>query len=197
VRRLAGRLGFVAVVLALGWVPSASSAATCDDYSNQAEAQRAKDTRHADGIYCESLPCPCLMPGEDRGPTPKPKPTPKSEPTRPRPAPVALVKRTRGSDCRVRGPLPDVRCTPGSVLRDATLRVFCKRGYTKLVRHGTEATKRHAVSPFVQGGASRIALALVGDFEHALYQARYQAMAQHEALRLLLVVPHRQCQRRL
>ena len=34
--------------------PIARAAATCDDYDNQAEAQRAKDTRDADGdgIYC-------------------------------------------------------------------------------------------------------------------------------------------------
>jgi hypothetical protein len=45
--------------------PAAHASATCSDYSNQADAQRAKDTRDADGdgIYCESLPCPCLKPG--------------------------------------------------------------------------------------------------------------------------------------
>src|SRR3954466_7319527 len=55
-----------------------ASAATCSDYSNQAAAQRAKDTRDADGdgIYCESLPCPCLKPGQGGG-TPKPKRRPK------------------------------------------------------------------------------------------------------------------------
>ena len=38
-----------------------AQAATCSDYSSQAAAQRAQDTRDADGdgIYCESLPCPC------------------------------------------------------------------------------------------------------------------------------------------
>jgi hypothetical protein len=50
------------------------------------------DTRDADGdgIYCESLPCPCLKPGEDSGggggggnPTPTPAPKPKSSCTRP------------------------------------------------------------------------------------------------------------------
>lgn len=56
-------------VLALGAWPAASpaeapiahSSATCADYSNQAAAQRAADTRDpdGDGIYCESLPCPC------------------------------------------------------------------------------------------------------------------------------------------
>ena len=45
--------------------PMARMAATCSDYSNQAEAQRAADTRDADGdgVYCESLPCPCAGPG--------------------------------------------------------------------------------------------------------------------------------------
>jgi micrococcal nuclease len=53
--------------------PAPAKAATCSDYSNQAAAQRAADTRDADGdgIYCESLPCPCLRPGAgtDRPPT--------------------------------------------------------------------------------------------------------------------------------
>jgi hypothetical protein len=80
---------FVAVLLVGGWTAPAASAATCDDYSNQADAQRAQDTRDADGdgIYCEALPCPCLKPGEDSGggggsptPTPAPKPKPKPKP---------------------------------------------------------------------------------------------------------------------
>ena len=51
----------VAALTAMALLPSQASAATCSDYSNQAEAQRAADTRDADGdgIYCESLPCPC------------------------------------------------------------------------------------------------------------------------------------------
>jgi hypothetical protein len=49
--------------------PNAHAAATCSDYSNQRDAQRNKDTRDADGngIYCESLPCPCLKPGSGGG----------------------------------------------------------------------------------------------------------------------------------
>jgi hypothetical protein len=41
--------------------PVAHAAATCADYSNQAAAQQAADTRDADGdgVYCESLSCPC------------------------------------------------------------------------------------------------------------------------------------------
>jgi hypothetical protein len=39
--------------------------AVCADYPNQASAQAAADTRDADGdgIYCESLPCPCSTGG--------------------------------------------------------------------------------------------------------------------------------------
>ncbi len=46
-------------------------ASTCSDYSNQAAAQRAADTRDpdGDGIHCESLPCPCLKPGGGQQPT--------------------------------------------------------------------------------------------------------------------------------
>jgi len=46
--------------------PDARMAATCSQYSNQADAQRAADTRDADGdgVYCESLPCPCAGPGK-------------------------------------------------------------------------------------------------------------------------------------
>src|SRR4051812_11633031 len=53
----------------------AHAAATCSDYSNQADAQRGKDTRDGDGdgIYCEDLPCPCLKPGSGGGGG-KPKP---------------------------------------------------------------------------------------------------------------------------
>ena len=64
-------------------LPTADAqAATCSDYSNQADAQRAKDTRDADGdgIYCESLPCPCLEPGQSSSPTPSP--TPQTKPRR-------------------------------------------------------------------------------------------------------------------
>lgn len=44
---------------------SAHVSTTCSDYSNQRQAQLRKDTRDADGdgIYCESLPCPCLGKG--------------------------------------------------------------------------------------------------------------------------------------
>lgn len=57
--RFAALVVFVSLGLAL--LPSSAHAKTCGDYPNQAAAQRAADTRDADGdgIYCESLPCPC------------------------------------------------------------------------------------------------------------------------------------------
>jgi hypothetical protein len=80
-------LGPVLVVLAAFLIASAAdapvptpvaSAATCSDYANQAAAQRAHDTRDADGdgIYCESLPCPCLRGGGGGGAPPASHPAP-------------------------------------------------------------------------------------------------------------------------
>jgi hypothetical protein len=70
---------FLVVVLALVGAVNGqpAQAATCADYSNQAAAQHAHDTRDADGdgIYCESLPCPCAKPaGDFGGGGPKPDP---------------------------------------------------------------------------------------------------------------------------
>jgi hypothetical protein len=48
----------VVAVMLLAGVSSTASAATCSDFSNQADAQRAKNTRDADhdGIYCVISP---------------------------------------------------------------------------------------------------------------------------------------------
>ncbi len=67
---------FIAVLMAAATAapasaasPPARAAATCSDFSNQADAQRAKNTRDSDGdgLYCESLPCPCLGTGGGGG----------------------------------------------------------------------------------------------------------------------------------
>ena len=60
--------------------PASASAAACSDYPNQAAAQRAADTRDgdADGVYCESLPCPCLEPGGSSPDDQSSEPTPRS-----------------------------------------------------------------------------------------------------------------------
>ena len=60
----------LALVVAFGLLAAVNGkpaqAATCGDYPNQAAAQHAHDTRDADGdgVYCESLPCPCAKPGD-------------------------------------------------------------------------------------------------------------------------------------
>jgi hypothetical protein len=41
---------FVLAVVALACLPGPAQAATCADYSNQAAAQRAADTRDGDGV---------------------------------------------------------------------------------------------------------------------------------------------------
>lgn len=73
---VAGAVAAVALAAALLVSPSSAvaapvgwAAATCSDFPNQAAAQRAHNTRDADGdgIYCESLPCPCLKPGQGGG----------------------------------------------------------------------------------------------------------------------------------
>ena len=48
----------IVVLMGLALLPSSANAATCSDYSTQAEAQRAADTRDADGdgIYCVISP---------------------------------------------------------------------------------------------------------------------------------------------
>jgi len=68
------------LLLVLAAVPSSAAAATCADYDTQAQAQRAADTRDADGDgrYCESLPCPCSGSGGGQGAPPAP-----SAPSRP------------------------------------------------------------------------------------------------------------------
>jgi hypothetical protein len=56
---------------------SPASAAVCADHPDQASAQRAADTRDADGdgIFCQSLPCPCATGGSgDRDAPPVPAP---------------------------------------------------------------------------------------------------------------------------
>ena len=63
----------VGVLLLLLVVPSSAQAATCSNYDNQADAQRAQDTRDGDGdgIFCEALPCPCSKPGQSSASAPK------------------------------------------------------------------------------------------------------------------------------
>lgn len=107
------------VLAGLAVVAHARTTATCGDYPNQAAAQRAHDTRDADGdgVYCESLPCPCAKPGT-------------------RPPPPALFR----GPCR-RGDRADRSCTPGTRFR-ATAEEVCRPGWASEHRHVSPALKR-------------------------------------------------------
>ena len=66
------------LVAAAVFAPGPASAATCSQYPNQKAAQEAADTVDADGdgIYCESLPCPCSSEAGGGGSPPPPPPPP-------------------------------------------------------------------------------------------------------------------------
>ena len=115
------------------------AAATCSDYSNQAAAQHAADTRDPDndGRYCEDLPCPCAGPGQsgsgqDPSHSPRPRALGRS---------VTLGPVTGHSGCHVRGPLPDAGCTPGARFSRVTKTRVCRSGYSKSVRNVSQSTK--------------------------------------------------------
>jgi hypothetical protein len=126
------------VLVALG-APASAHAATCADYPDQASAQGAHDTVDADGdgIYCESLPCPCLKPGDSGPSSPSSQPPPRPKLGRPR----TFAPRTKTRGCRPRGRLPDPACTPGGYFPGATRNVICRSGYSAKVRHVPESTK--------------------------------------------------------
>jgi hypothetical protein len=91
------RLGLLALVVAgAAWLPGSAEAATCADYSNQAAAQQAADTRDADGdgIYCESLPCPCSTGAGGAAPPSRAKPKPTTRPRRDATSPIGCIKPT-------------------------------------------------------------------------------------------------------
>jgi hypothetical protein len=83
--------------------PAAHVASTCADYANQAEAQRAADTRDpdGDGIYCESLPCPCAGAGGSGGGDPPPgSPPPNNSCTRPKSVQRITFSRSKYANIR-------------------------------------------------------------------------------------------------
>src|SRR4051812_29889575 len=134
-------LVMLACALALAAVAApAAQARTCGAYSNQAAAQRAQDTRDADhdGLFCEALPCPCLLSGKTPARSPRP-----ATPVAPRRLghSITLAPPTRRSGCRTRRGLPDPRCTPGARFSRVTRAQVCRPGYASSARNVTTATK--------------------------------------------------------
>jgi 5-methylcytosine-specific restriction endonuclease McrA len=160
----------LAAVAGLGGAGPAAASATCADYPNQAAAQRAADTRDADhdGIYCESLPCPCLKPGSSstgaggvvRPPPAPPPASPTGAGTR---ASVTLGPVTRAAGCRLRGPLPDPRCTPGARFIAASRSAVCRSGYAHSVRDVPPATRQAVYRAY---GLSRRFNGADGELDH-------------------------------
>src|SRR4051812_13705001 len=116
--------------------PLARPAATCSDYSNQADAQRAADTRDGDGdgIYCEDLPCPCLKPGSGHHPSHHHK--------RRHRTPALFHGRCK------RDHLPDKHCTPGRAFHGVTAEDVCTPGSSATVRNVSEKTKRRVYKEY-------------------------------------------------
>ena len=118
--------------------PAGARAATCADFPNQAAAQRAANTRDADGdgVYCEALPCPC---SSARAPS---KPPAHHAPGAQRLGPTILLgPLRRRTGCTVHGDLPDPACTPGTRYAHATRAVICVPGYAARVRNVTRASR--------------------------------------------------------
>jgi hypothetical protein len=113
----------------------------CADFRTQAAAQNAHNTRDADGdgdgVYCEDVPCPCLEPKQTGSTQRSTRKT--SRPRLGRSIPLATVR--KHSDCRVRGPLPDLDCTPGARYHYATKAKVCRSGYSSAVRNVSDQAK--------------------------------------------------------
>jgi hypothetical protein len=131
-----------------GDVPAPAWAATCADYPNQAAAQAAGDTRDADGdgIYCESLPCPCSTapPVSTPPATPAPPPSvpPAPAPTTPAPAPTTTPPDTQTTPT---APSPSTgsgdpaNCIKPSGVRNVT---FSKTKYPNMRKHFLAALRK-------------------------------------------------------
>lgn len=95
-----------AVLGGLALLPSSASAAVCGDFANQAAAQAAANTVDADhdGIYCESLPCPCSTasppPAPPVVPPPPPPVAPQPPPPPPPPSSTALTPGPNPAGCK-------------------------------------------------------------------------------------------------
>ena len=122
-------------------------AAVCDDHANQADAQHAADTRDADGdgVYCESLPCPCSRASGGEG-----GPRERTTPARRRSAPRPRSKNRRRAGAR------RYRARIVAVIDGDTVRVRYHRGRkgtrtVRLIGIDTPETQRPGV-PVECGG---------------------------------------------
>lgn len=158
-----------------GHAPSPAWAATCAEYPNQAAAQAAGDTRDADGdgIYCESLPCPCATapptgssPTTTMAPPPaQPTPTPPSIPPPSAPAPTTPAEPVAPSTTTLASSTSSSNpegCVKPSGVQNVS---FSKTKYPNIRKHFLRALRKGWPRTLVlnrDGGAERRARLLEG-----------------------------------
>lgn len=59
---------------------------------------------------------------------------------------LGIRKKTLG--CEVKGPLPDVECTPGAIIEGVTKEQICIPGYSKSVRNVSQLTKNQVYEEY-------------------------------------------------
>lgn len=119
----------IAALTAVAVLPGTASAATCSQFANQAQAQAAANTvdGDSDGVYCESLPCPCST-GSGYTPPPPAAPPPPAEGIAP-PPPVAVPPPPPPSatDAPVPPPPPPSAASVGSAITVVTRNHYVSR----------------------------------------------------------------------
>ena len=98
----------IAALAAVAVLPGPASAATCSQFANQAQAQAAANTVDADndGVYCESLPCPCSTGNGNTPPPPAAAPPPEDVIAPPPPVAVSPPPPPSGADAPAPPPPP-------------------------------------------------------------------------------------------
>jgi hypothetical protein len=137
-------LAAAVVAVSVGAPGTAYANHVCADYPNQAAAQFAGDTIDADhdGIYCESLPCPCSTAPPGTHPSTPATPAGPTDAT----GSSDATGESSGSKCHYRshGALPSRTCTPGKTnpdVKQSTInKTICKKGWTKTIRPPTSVT---------------------------------------------------------
>src|SRR4051812_47142365 len=126
------------------------AARVCADFPNQAAAQKAHDTRDADGdgIFCEALPCPCLKPAQPGGGGAPPPATPAPPPPSGLGISIALGHVSRTHGCRTHDGLPDAACTPGARFSRARRAEVCRPGYAGSVRNVSASAKKQVYAAY-------------------------------------------------
>jgi hypothetical protein len=139
-RRSLTVLAVLLCALGVGLVhaPSPALAAVCADYPNQAAAQAAGHARDGDGdgIYCETLPCPCST-------APPVRPAPPVTPAPPAPAPTPVPPVTTPPSTTTPATTADTT-NPAGCKKPAGVQnvTFSKTKYPNIRKHFLKALRK-------------------------------------------------------